>query len=740
MEVRKRAGTSFTDGLRKLIIVITLVLELFISKGSSLQRFIVEPENTNAIQGSTIILKCTVSDRRGDVQWTKDKFALGIDRNLQWYPRYSMIGRDTQIGSGRKLGEYNLQIVDVELSDDAIYQCQVGATENVSGIRSKTAKLNILLPPDAPMIDGGPMLELVKGRPTNVSCRALNGKPASDVSWYINDERVRETYTRKITKEDGKRVDTIGIVTLNVTKSDAGKKIKCYVQNEAMTDPYFVSATIDVQFVPEVQMSLNSSEHVREHDFLRFSCSGLANPPTITWKWYKNGEQLLDENRNILDIPRVTRDDHGDVISCEGINDVGSTRRNYRLDVHYGPRFKGVPQHANVDLGDSVSLRCEADGNPTPSIIWTKKGSNHVLGSTPMFKINSVTKNDISVYICMATVSGFSEVSREIYLLQNGPPRIMSEGEQYASKGDTALVECLTYSAPLPQNILWIKNGKPINYASSGRFSASEEDLPFGRKSTLQILNLHEEDFGDFNCSVSNSYGQDIATIKLIEKVVPSLYKGGDKDVVPPLPYIIVVPPLPYVIGGLKDSIMLCYISVVPPLPYIIVVPPLPYIIGGVVGGIAVLFIIVLVCVLYHRYKSTDSNSVLGSYTDTDSSTENKKREKSDSPSTLMDQWRQDYNKDFYRYSADYEDVNYGKETKPPNNNSYGFIEPYQLNIYNQRQPGEDEYLSGNEVLETPDRYDTLHGYSSFRSTPVPDPNSRLPPANINATKLATNV
>ncbi|KAK6173116.1 hypothetical protein SNE40_016635 [Patella caerulea] len=684
MENAKKAGSCVVG--RKLVIVITLMSIVFISRGSATQNFIVEPQNTSAIQGSTTILKCTVSDRNGQVQWTKDKFALGTDRNLEWYPRYSMIGTDAPVGRPYAIGEYNLQIIDVQLEDDAIYQCQVGATETVKGIRSQTAKLNVLLPPEPPTIDGGPKIEIVKGRPTNISCRALNGKPAADVTWYRENRRIRKSvFSRSIPKEDGKRVDTIGIVTMNATLDDAGKTIKCLVQNEAMTEPYIVSATIDVQYVPEVHMSINKSETIKEYDFLRITCSGRANPESISWKWYKNNQEILDETRNVLDIPKITRTYHEDTISCEATNEVGSTKRHHKLDVHFGPKFIGSPKHATVDLGDDVSLHCQADGNPTPSIIWTKKGSNHVLGSTPTYKIQSVKKKDMSIYICTATVMGFSEISREIYLLQNGPPRIMSEVQQYASKGDTARVECLTYSAPLPQNIVWLRNGQPINYASSGRFSAKEEDLPFGRKSTLQILNIHEDDFGDFNCSVSNSYGQDIATIKLIEKVVP----------------------------------------------------PLPYIIGGVVGGITVIFVIVLVCVLYNRYKSADTNSVLGSYTDTDSSTENKKREKSDSPSTLMDQWRQDYNKDFYRYSADYDELNYGKENKG-NNNSYGFIEPYPLNTYRERQPGEEEYLSANDVIEPVDRYDTLHGYSSFRSTPVP--NSQLPPASISGSKLATNV
>ena len=57
--------------------------------------------------------------------------------------------------------------------------------------------------------------------------------------------------------------------------------------------------------------------------------------------------------------------------------------------------------------------------------------------------------------------------------------------------------------------------------------------------------------------------------------------------------------------------------------------------------------------------------AVSESYAETDSNTEIKKRDKNESPSemtksTLMDQWRQDYN---YRYSADFDEVYCQTET-----------------------------------------------------------------------------
>ena len=99
-----------------------------------------------------------------------------------------------------------------------------------------------------------------------------------------------------------------------------------------------------------------------------------------------------------------------------------------------------------------------------------------------------------------------------------GPPKIISDDTQFASKKETVRLQCLTISSPKPDSIIWTRNGEPIDYASSGRFSSPEEDLPYGRKSILQILNVQEEDFGEYNCTVKNARGKADMVIKLVER------------------------------------------------------------------------------------------------------------------------------------------------------------------------------------------------------------------------------
>lgn len=58
------------------------------------QVFVTQPENLSVVEGATAILKCKVKNKQGILQWTRNDFALGKDRNLPSFERYSMVGND----------------------------------------------------------------------------------------------------------------------------------------------------------------------------------------------------------------------------------------------------------------------------------------------------------------------------------------------------------------------------------------------------------------------------------------------------------------------------------------------------------------------------------------------------------------------------------------------------------------------------------------------------------------------
>ena len=57
------------------------------------QAFRFEPKNLTVRMGATAELKCEVLRPSGTVQWMKDGLALGPERSLPGFPRYSMTGK-----------------------------------------------------------------------------------------------------------------------------------------------------------------------------------------------------------------------------------------------------------------------------------------------------------------------------------------------------------------------------------------------------------------------------------------------------------------------------------------------------------------------------------------------------------------------------------------------------------------------------------------------------------------------
>jgi hypothetical protein len=60
------------------------------------QVFLREPGDQTAIEGTHVTLPCRVQNLRGMLQWTRDGFGLGVERNLTGFERYHMTGSDEE--------------------------------------------------------------------------------------------------------------------------------------------------------------------------------------------------------------------------------------------------------------------------------------------------------------------------------------------------------------------------------------------------------------------------------------------------------------------------------------------------------------------------------------------------------------------------------------------------------------------------------------------------------------------
>ncbi|XP_076325674.1 irregular chiasm C-roughest protein-like isoform X2 [Tachypleus tridentatus] len=472
------------------------------------QTFAIQPADRTAIIGDTIVLPCRVLHKKGSLQWTRDGFGLGSERSLAGFPRYSMVGSDEE-------GDFSLQITNVSLEDDAVFQCQVGASDMVKGIRSRSAVFTVYVPPEPPRILQQDYMETTAGMLVELTCESNGGKPTAELSWLDEEDNVVTEGIELTTQQlgDNKRTNAVLKWTFKPSREHDGKTFSCRSENPALKQPIVTSIKLAVKYPPEVTLTANSNK-IKEFDDVQFTCDAVANPADIMYKWYRNDALIKEDNTTTLIIRKVTRQDNGQTVSCEVNNKIGTTKSTYILNICYGPVFKSPLENIAADPNKEVRLFCAVDGNPSPKITWMFKDSR-IVGREKYLIIPRITPDKTGKYTCKASVSGFPEISANLFVFIKGPPAVKSSTVQYGIEGQQVKVECLITSIPEPTRVVWIKQSQVVDIDNSDGYEIVTEPLVDGLRNLLIIHKAEENDFGDYNCSAWNSLGHDSMVISV---------------------------------------------------------------------------------------------------------------------------------------------------------------------------------------------------------------------------------
>ncbi|CAB3371539.1 Hypothetical predicted protein [Cloeon dipterum] len=493
--------------------LLLLVAAALVSTALALeQRFAIQPMSQTAIVGTRVTLPCRVENKRGTLQWTKDSFALGANRNLSSYPRYSMIGSDEE-------GDYSLDINNVSLEDDAEFECQVGAGAGMLPIRSRKAKLTVLVPPDPPEILQGRVLTTTEDREIELECVSRGGKPAAEITWLDGQGNVITSGIETVVEPlpGDKRVTAKSILKLIPKKEHHGQNLTCQAQNTADRNHRSARLRLDVKFAPKVSVKVTHpvDRKIAEGDEVKLSCTAEANPTDgLNYRWYINDEPVSGEHTTELLITNATRAMHDTIVKCEVKNVVGKSEESETLDITYGPRFKDRPKNVQAESGAQVTLSCDVDSNPPAIISWLHGETSKVIANSNNLSL-TVSTRTAGRYICVANTDGFTVLTAEAQVYLKGPPDIISRLTQYGSVGENVRLECVVFSVPRPDRVAWSRNNRELHAALDPEVSISEEMLPEGIKSTLVIRGAQSAHFGAYNCTATNGYGTDVAEINL---------------------------------------------------------------------------------------------------------------------------------------------------------------------------------------------------------------------------------
>ncbi|XP_058489945.1 kin of IRRE-like protein 3 isoform X4 [Solea solea] len=483
-----------------------VLLLLWICRHGAEAMFAQQPQDLVVVAGHPVTLPCTIPGYHGVVLWIKDGLALGVGRDLSGYPRYTVIGDH---GSG----EHHLQIQRVELMDDAVFECQAVQ----AAMRSRPARLTVLVPPEDPVISGGPVVSLRAGDPLNLTCHANNAKPAASIIWIRNGEVLNGAMYSKTLLRDGRRESTVSTLYLSPSNIETGQHITCKASNKAVPNGKETSVTIDIQHLPLVNLSVDP-QPVLEGNLVKFHCSAKANPPVTLYRWAKGGSIIKEVSGDTYEVT-VDHSFFTEPVSCEVTNPLGSTNISRNVDVYFGPRMAAEPQSLQVDLGSDAVFNCAWTGNPSLTIVWMKRGSGVVLSNENLLTLKSVRQEDAGKYVCRAVVPRVGAGEKEVSLTVNGPPTISSTQTQQALHGEKGQIKCFIRSTPPPDRIAWSWKETVLESGTSGRYTVETVTTEEGVISTLTMSNIVPADFQTiYNCTAWNSFGSDTEIIRLKEQ------------------------------------------------------------------------------------------------------------------------------------------------------------------------------------------------------------------------------
>ncbi|NXF89224.1 NCAM1 protein, partial [Eubucco bourcierii] len=368
-------------------------------------------------------------------------------------------------------------------------------------------------------------------------CQVAGEAKYKDISWFSpNGEKLTPNQQRISVVRNDDFSSTLTIYNANI--DDAGI-YKCVVSSAEDGDS---EATVNVKIFQKLMFkNAPTPQEFKEGDDAVIVCDVVSSlPPTIIWK-HKGRDVILKKDvrfivlsNNYLQIRGIKKTDEG-TYRCEGrILARGEINfKDIQVIVNVPPsvRARQSTMNATANLSQSVTLACDADGFPEPTMTWTKDGepieeaddeekySFNYDGSELIIK--KVDKSDEAEYICIAENKA-GEQDATIHLKVFAKPKITYVENKTAMELEEQItLTCEASGDPIPS----------ITWRTSTRNISNEEKTLDGRMvvrsharvSSLTLKEIQYTDAGEYICTASNTIGQDSQAMYLEVQYAPKL-------------------------------------------------------------------------------------------------------------------------------------------------------------------------------------------------------------------------
>ncbi|XP_073341615.1 basal cell adhesion molecule isoform X2 [Pagrus major] len=379
-------------------------------------------------------------------------------------------------------------------------------------------------------VEVAPKVEVLKGETAKLPCKYTVSTSSSTtvVEWYIEEQETRKRVAFRSEGGDGKTDDgtpltgraTIGEdSTLTITSVQPSDELSFFCQaNAGPAGVGEASTMLKVFLAPEKpELTRPSSQAISVGATTSSeigTCVTKNGHPQPRIIWFKDDQplpEIKDKKEDTHMVPSLvkeasglytvkstlymkpTKADKGSMFQCTveysmpGDQIKQKKSDTIAINLNY-PSEKATFTLVNTDPvkeGDTVTMKCETDGNPQPEIDFTKD-DKAVSGQGGMLVLKSVKRTDAGVYKCTATDFDNldADLSGTISLVVNyiDPVSVIPAEPQVVMLGDKVEWQCKT-KASAAHTIQWKKGDEVLS-----------------QDGTLSIQDVSYDKAGDYMC------------------------------------------------------------------------------------------------------------------------------------------------------------------------------------------------------------------------------------------------
>ena len=288
---RIRCNCSVSLDMLSLLLTIVWCLVITIVQSQEFPPILTQFRYQEAIEGTSVELECMVVNKSDHNLFWYFAPDSGADGHLIGAGEFASSYRRSRfsIVTNERIGQYNLKISKVQLSDAGFYTCTLGNSD----IQPVEGRLNILrpvAPTEGPMCNLN-RLNFTEGEPINGSCEVFqDGVTASTLQWF--DGRQISVTPKKESRSDLMR---------KAHARDDGVRYLCRETHRALSEPRdCITGTLQVRHKPTV-VFYPADKSAKIGSTATLTCRTKGNPVVEDARLYINDTHITIDSASSVD-------------------------------------------------------------------------------------------------------------------------------------------------------------------------------------------------------------------------------------------------------------------------------------------------------------------------------------------------------------------------------------------------------------------------------------------------------